>query len=183
MKIFSIIAIALFTFVAFSPSAFGQRDYLTAEEIDIVRDTQRIDERIDVLIKAIDRRFIAMAIDAAVTKTKKDKREWGAEPAGTRQELLVDIKRILQKAIDDIDNLADRPNALILNPDDEGKKGMTHNELFGKAVRNLAAAAKRYDTALRPLLPTTSERLESGPMLDILEMCEQISDAVSKLPK
>lgn len=182
MKRLLSLALPIIGIVVLSTVANAQRDFLTKDEVEIVRDTQRIDERIDVLIKAMDRRFESMAIDVSAPKTK-DRAEWGPKPEGTRSELLVDVKRIMQKAIDDIDNLADRPNALILNPDDSGKKGMTHHELFGKAVRNLAAAAKRYDTKLRPVLANTSERLEAGPLGDILEMCEQIIAALDKLPK
>jgi hypothetical protein len=166
---------------AASAAAFGQRDFLTAEEVEIVRDAQRIDERIGVLIHSMDRRYAQLAIDVNAPK-KKEKSEWGPLPTGDRLELLTDIKRIMQKAIDDIDNLADRPAALILNAEDEGKKNMTFNELFGKAVRDLAAASRRYDPAVKAEASKDVDKQETGALLAILDMCSQIQEAVQKLP-
>ena len=40
-----------------------RRDYMTEAEIEVVRDSQDIDLRIDTLTKMIDRRFAALGID------------------------------------------------------------------------------------------------------------------------
>ena len=40
-----------------------RRDFLTDEEIEIVRDAQDIDARIDVLVKMMDRRFGVLGIN------------------------------------------------------------------------------------------------------------------------
>ncbi len=49
----------LFCLTLLLPAAANaqRRDYLTDEEIELVRDAQEIDKRIGVLTKAIDRRF------------------------------------------------------------------------------------------------------------------------------
>ena len=160
-------------------SVHAQRDYLTEEESELVRDAQQIDDRINVLVHAIDRRFAAAQI--TVGGPKKPAGEWGGVPQGTRAELLYDIKRILQKAIDDIDNLSERPDSMVVNPE-SGKKLKGFAELFPKAVRSLDAAARRYQPALKPVRETTKEPKEQAPIIDILEMCDQISAAVAKLP-
>ena len=162
--------------------AFAQRDYFTPEEVELIRDAQAIDRRIDVLTHAIDRRFAALKIEAGGAKTpEKEKGLWGEMPKGTRFELLVDIKRILQKAIDDIDNLSERPDSGII-PDKNDKKAEGYAIIFPRAVRNLAAAAKRYQPALKAELDTTKDGMDKGPILDSLDMCDQIIAAVTKLP-
>src|SRR5690349_11278791 len=66
----------------------GNRDHLSPQESDIVRDTRELDNRIDVLIKMAERRFAVIngtpdpvAKGATATKSKKKKDEdeidWG----------------------------------------------------------------------------------------------------------
>lgn len=163
--------------------AQAQRDYFTNEEIELIRDAQKIDDRIDVLTKVIDRRFAALKIDVGGTKiSPKDAEKWGVVPESSRFQLLLDIKRVLQKAIDDIDSLSERPDSAIL-PDPEDKKArQTFADLFPKAVRSLAAAAKRYQPALKAELDKPNAGSENGSILDSLEFCDQIIAAVAKLP-
>ena len=164
--------------------AVVEPDYFTAEEIELIRDAQKIDDRIDVLTKIIDRRFAALKIDVGGAKiSPKDAEKWGVVPESSRFELLLDIKRILQKAIDDIDSLSERPDSAIL-PDPEDKKATKQGfaDLFPKAVRNLAAAAKRYQPALKAELDKPNPGSEKGSILDSLEFCDQIIAAVAKLP-
>src|SRR5215216_1460383 len=89
-------------------SAAAQRgDYMTPAEQDVVRNNQDIDARVAVLTYMIDRRFLAMGIDVKASKPPIDPEDtWGPEPKGTKPELLMDIRRLLEKAIDDIDNIA-----------------------------------------------------------------------------
>src|SRR5215203_5423109 len=78
--------------------AQAQRDYFTPEEVELIRDAQEIDRRIEVLIHAIDRRFEVLKSDvSAPVVSKKDLTKWGELPQGTRAEMLFDIKRILRK--------------------------------------------------------------------------------------
>jgi hypothetical protein len=172
----------IFALALLAPSTvLAQRDFLTPEEIEIVRDSQEIDTRIDVLTQAIDRRFSVLNLDVSAPKVKA-KGEWGELPKGTRSELLLDIKRLLQKAVDDIDNLAERPNSAVI-PDPEKRKGDTSfASLFPRAVRNLAAAATRYVPVLKSQLDLVGNNSEKGSILDSLDLCKQIIDSVAKLP-
>ena len=121
-----IFSLLVFSFSLFTTAVSAQsRDFLTAEEVEIIRDAQQIDDRMSVLVKAMDRRFAALnaAVSSPVAgKEKKDDREWGKSPTGTRIELLGDIKRIMQKAIDDIDNLAERPDSMVVDPEEKPDK-------------------------------------------------------------
>jgi len=177
---------AAFVFVVsaiFLPAAASaQRDYFTPEEVELIRDAQAIDKRIDILTHAIDRRFAALKVDVGGGKiSEKEIKLWGEIPQGTRFDLLVDVKRILQKAIDDIDNLAERPDSAII-PDKDDKKAEGYAIIFPRAVRNLATAAKRYQPALKAELDSTKDGMAKGPILDSIEMCDEIIAAVGKLP-
>jgi len=179
----AILIVSLFT-IHFSlfTTVSAQRDYFTAEEVELIRNAQEIDERINVLTYAIDRRFAALQIDVGGPKiAAKDSEKWGPFPTGTKAELLLDIKRILQKAIDDIDSLAERPDSMVVNPE-KGEKPKSYGEVFPKAVRNLAKAATRYQPALKAELDKATEIAVKGSLVDSLEMCDQIVSAVAKLP-
>ena len=172
------------SFIFLPSTASAQRDYFTAEEIELIRDAQKIDDRMDLLAKIIDRRFDALKIDVHGAKiSPKETDKWGVLPESSRFQLLLDIKRILQKAIDDIDSLAERPDSAILplDPDDKtSKQGFA--DLFPKAVRSLGSAAKRYRPALQAELDKPNGGSEKGSILDSLEFCDQIIAAVDKLP-
>jgi hypothetical protein len=163
-------------------SAAAQRDFFTAEEIELIRDAQQIDLRIAVLVKAMDRRFEVMGINVSPPKASKKKNEdWGPMPSGSRSELIRDIKRIMQKAIDDIDNLAERPNSAIIEEDSK-KKGETMSKLFPKAVRELAAAATRYRPALVVEIDRSTSADDIAQLSETIEMCDEIIAALAKLP-
>lgn len=166
------------TLVVFAvvPSSAQRRDYMTEPEIELVRDNQDIDKRVDVLTKMIDRRFSAMGIEVGGWKqSAKDNEKWGDIRTGTRSELLYDVRELLQKAIDDIDDVASHnTNALTQNK--------VEGELFPKAVRNLAAAATRYMEPLKATLDKTTDEKDKGLILSSLESCEAILDSVKQLP-
>ncbi len=180
---FYLLAIGILTI--FLPSqAVAQRDYFTAEEIELIRDAQEIDYRMEILTRIIDRRFAALKIDTGSKKfSSKDDEKWGVLPESTRFQLLLDIKRVLQKAIDDIDSISERPDSAILpHPDDKDRKKMGFADLFPVAVRTLASAATRYRPALKSELDKQNDKAEEGSILDSLEFCDQIITAVAKLP-
>ena len=166
----------------FLPSAaIAQRDYFTAEEVELIRDAQEIDQRIDVLTHAIDRRFAVLKIEVGGPRIpQKESEKWGAAPQGTRLDLLLDIKHILQKAIDDIDTLYERPNSAILPDPTEKKDAKGFKDLFPKAVHHLADAAQRYVPALKTELDNSKDNVEKGSILSSLEFCEQIIEAAPK---
>lgn len=161
--------------LAFFPSANAQRrDFLTETEVELVRDAQAIDQRTEVFVKAVDRRFAVIGgnqiAPAEDKKSKKEAETWGAPPSGTRLELLTDIKKILAEAIDNIDDVAARQP----KPDDK---------LFPKAVRRLAEAANRFLPELKSDLNKTADEREKGVILSSIEFCEQIIEASAKVPK
>ena len=153
-----------------------RRDYMTDEEIELVRENQDIDKRIDVLTKMIDRRFSVMGMDVGGWKpTEKEQAVWGAMRTGTRSELLLDVRQLLQKAIDDIDDVAmHNENTLTQNK--------TEGLLFPAAVRNLAAAANRYLPLLKTTLDKSTDERDRGLIMASIEHCEAIIEAVVKLP-
>jgi hypothetical protein len=176
---------AKFTFAAFlllgalltltiSTSA-QYRDYMTDAEIELVRDAQDIDLRVAVLTRMADRRFAALGLDAGGDK-KKLSEKWGPEPTGSRVELFNDISRLLEKAADDIDDIAGRNEISLEQNRMEGK-------LFPKAVKNLAEAAERYIPVLSLAEEKTTDEMERGTLLTAIEICEQVIEAATKLPE
>ena len=97
---------------------------------------------------------------------------------------MFDIKRILQKAIDDLNNISERPDSAILpDPEDKtSKKPKTLAELFPIALRSLAAAATRYKPSLEHELDTTTDPKQKGILLASIDSCTEIIESVSKLP-
>lgn len=140
-----------------------RRDYLTEAEIELVRDNQAIDARVGILTKAIDRR-----LNVINNKTVKESDKWGAPPEGTRLQLLGDIEKLLQKAIDDINEVADRSK---------------DSKLFPKAVHLLADACTEYQPQFKTLLDATADQKERGTLLGAVENCNIIIEASAKVPK
>ena len=146
-----------------------RRDYLSEKEADLVRDNQQIDLRIDILTKAIDRRFMVLAGQAEGPKDwQKSSDTWGDMPTGSRAALFTDIERLLQKSIDDIDDVAahDRMDS----------------KFFPKAVRALGKSAETYLPVLKSSLAKTKDEKEKGAIIGAIESCDQILAAVVKLP-
>ena len=163
---------ALFCVILFFPnSAKAQRrDYLTDQEIELVRDAQEIDLRVGVLTKAIDRRFLVLNNDTSQTKkVEKDAEKWGELPKGSRSELLGDVERILQKAIDDIDDVAAHTKM------DE--------KFFPKAMFALNDSCQSYIPKLRVLYDSAADEREKGLILGSIDNCNQIIEASAKVPK
>lgn len=158
-----------------------QHDYLTEQEIELVRDAQDIDARIGVLTGAIDRRFAVLKVGAVSTKPAKDSDKWGPPPTGTRLELLDDVRKLLQKAIDDIDNSVDHP-VVYEDKNRSEKQKKKDSQRFPNAVNSLAAAAKNYVPIFNTLLEQTKDERERGLILDALDSCQQIIEAARKLP-
>ena len=176
MKIFSLVIFALILVSYIVETPAQRRDYMNEAEIELIRDSQDIDKRIEVLTTMIDRRFDALGIDAGGVKISAKKEEkWGPAPSGTQTELIWDIRQLLQKAIDDIDDVA-------LHNENTLTQNKTEGLLFPKAVRALAAASSRYLPPLKATLAKTSNEREKGLLLQSIEFCDQVLEAVVKLP-
>jgi hypothetical protein len=151
--------------------AFAQkRDHLTEPEMELIRNSQELDKRIDVFIKAADRRLaiITGTVPAAPPKkTKKDEELWGDMPQGSRAELLSDIAGILDEAITNIDDV---------NRRDE------KNPLISRSLRKLAAASNGYVAKLTALRDQTKVEAELAAIEHALDNASQIIEVGNKLP-
>ena len=172
LKFSAFTLIAFFCLTLLFPHSVNaqRRDYLTAEEVELVRDAQEIDLRVGVLTKAIDRRFLVINNDNSQSKqVGKDAEMWGELPKGSRVLLLLDIERILQKAIDDIDDVA------------EHKK--MDDKLFPKAIFALTGSCQGYIPKLKTLYDSAKDEKEKGSIIGSIDDCNQIIEASAKVPK
>lgn len=166
---------ALFLFLLLGPVLFAptataqQRDYLTQHEIDLVKEAQVLDKRIDVFIKAADRRLLVLkgATAANAKQIKKDSEKWGELPTGSRAELVSDIARILDAAIDNIDDVSSR---------DE------RNPLIAKSLRKLAQAVNTLMQDLKPMSVEAKSDAEIASFELLNEDAQSILEAATKLP-
>jgi hypothetical protein len=149
--------------------ALQAREHLTPQEVDLIKDAQILDKRIDVFIKAADRRMLALgSVDTTGAKqVKKDSESWGELPSGSRAELIGDIARIFDEAITNIDDVSSR---------DE------NNPLIPKALRKLAAAAKRIVEQLKPAETQAKSEAELNSFDQLAENAESILQAANRLP-
>ena len=149
--------------------AVQARDHLTEQEVELVKDTQVLDKRIEVFIKAADRRMQVLSGSEATNakQSKKDAELWGALPTGTRAELIGDIARIFDEAITNIDDVSSRDEK---------------NPLIPKALRNLAAAVTRIVGQLKPLEAQLKGDSELSTFDQLVENAESIIQAANKLP-
>jgi hypothetical protein len=164
--LFTVMAILCWCFLA---SASQGREHLTMREIDLVKEAQILDKRIDVFIKAADRRVLVLTgTDPFGTKQlKKDSETWGELPSGSRAELISDIAGIFDEAITNIDDVSSR---------DE------NNPLIAKALRKLAEAARRIVEQLKPAEAQAKGEAELSGFDQLVENAESILQAANKLP-
>lgn len=163
--------IFLLLLLAFSASA-QSRDHLTPKEVELIQDAQVLDQRIDVFVKAMERRMLVMS-GAQPTqashsnKPPKDEEKWGELPKGTRAELIDDIARILEEAITNIDDVSMHDEK---------------NPLLAKALRQLAASATQIANQLTPIREQAKSAEELSSIEQALENAQSIVDAAKKLP-
>lgn len=136
-----------------------QRDHLTEEEADLVREMQIIDQRIDIFIGAADRRLLVLTNPNPVQK-KKEEEKWGPLPKGTRLELLTDLKKILSEAMEKIDDAVARNR---------------NDPLVAKALDKLKKAASRQVGELKALVARTTEKSESRALAEAIEEADVAS--------
>ena len=150
-----------------------RRDHLTPQEVDLVKEAQALDKRIDVFIKAADRRLLVLNGGAATVNAKdakqlkKDSERWGELPTGTRAELVNDIARILDEAITNIDDVSAR---------DE------RNPLIAKSLRKLAQSVNSIMTQLKPLSTDAKSDAEIASFELLNEDAQSILEAANRLP-
>ena len=147
----------------------AQRDHLTPQEVDLVKEAQILDKRIDVFVKAADRRLMVLTgtQSANAKQLKKDSELWGELPTGSHADLLGDIAGILDEAITNIDDVSAR---------DE------RNPLIPKALRRLGEAVNNIMTQVAPFRDQAKSDGEVASLESLNEQAQQILEAVKKLP-
>ena len=163
MKFPLLFAIFLFAFVSLGWPAHAQnRDHLTEKEVDWVREVQVLDKRIEVFIKAADRRILVL-VNPAAQQTKKEEEKWGPLPTGTKAELLADYKNILEEAEEKLDDAFSRNDALI-----------------PKALAKFKEAARKQLEQLRTLEAKMTEAKELKALSEAIEEAETVTKGEAK---
>src|SRR5262245_50448179 len=152
-----------------SQAATPQRDHLTPQEVDLIKEAQILDKRIDVFIKAAERRLMVINNSAAANakQLKKDSEKWGELPTGSRADLIWDIARIFDEAITNIDDVSAR---------DE------RNPLIAKSLRKLATSVNTIMGQLKPLSADAKSDAEIASFELLNEDAQSILEAANKLP-
>src|SRR6266508_754038 len=145
------------------------RDHLTDDETELVRYNQELDKRIDIFIKAADRRWAIIngTAQPSTKKAMKDEPDWGELPKGSKAELIGDIAGILDEAITNIDDVSRRDEKSPLLP---------------RALRKLTAACSRFLTQLEALKSQTKNVDELAAIERVADNANQIIEAGKKLP-
>ena len=138
-----------------------KRDHLTEQEVDLVREFQEIDKRVEIFVKAADRRLLVLTNPNA-TQKKKEEELWGPLPTGTKLELLSDYKRILEEVEEKLDDAYNR---------DSKAEGL------GKAVKKIKEAAERHIVQLRSLAPQLADKRDQRALLEAIAEAETVSKA------
>ena len=141
-----------------------KRDHLTEQEVDLVREAQEIDLRIQVFNKAADRRLLVLTNPNATQKPKEEE-TWGPLPKGTRLELLGDYKRILEEAEEKLDDAYER-----------GAK----NEKIPKALAKFKEGVTKQIAQLRAFASQLSEPKEQRALAEAIEEAETVTKGALK---
>src|ERR1044072_6825378 len=165
------VLLLLLGLVSFATTAHAQRDHPTRQKVDLVKEAQVLDKRIEIFIKAADRRIIVLnggtAAAANTKQAKKDAERWGELPTGSRAELISDIAQILDEAITNIDDVSAR---------DE------RNPLIAKSLRRLAQPVNTIMDQLKPLEANAKGDAEIASFEQLNEDAKSILEAATKLP-
>ena len=150
-------------------AAAQSRDHLTPQEVELVQESQVLDKRTEVFIKAIERRMLVLNGTQAsnAKQLQKDSEKWGELPKGTRAELIGDIARILEEATTNIDDVGLHDEK---------------NPLLAKALRKLDTTAEQLVAQLTPLGEQASNPDEISSIAQTIENAHSIIDAAKKLP-
>ena len=163
---------ALLLCVCCSFGVFGQQnkvakiDHLTVEEDNLIHDAQELDKRIEIYVKAIDRRFLALNggvapanVEVKRKEKKKDVEQYGALPTGTRAELLQDADGILAEAVRNLDNAAEHK---------------VSQAVLQKSLKILANGCARFVEQLKPLQQSAASDAERKAISDITSSSAEV---------
>jgi len=157
------------TLLLFCAPSYAQRDHFTDAETDLIRFYQELDKRIEVMIKAADRRFAIIngTAQPSTKKSLKDEPDWGEVPKGTHAQLLDDVAGILDEAITNIDDVSRRDEK---------------NPLISRSLRKLTAAANGYLNQLNALKSKITDADEVAALERVADNANLIIEAGGKLP-
>ena len=143
---------------------------MTDEEDLAIRDAQELDERMNIYVRIVDRRFLALSEpNAAESKqAQKDFEKYGKLRTGTPAKLHADIARTIQEATNKIDDVAERDQK---------------NPLFAKSVRIVIRACERWMPLLKTSFDNSADEIEKVAVTNSIQECGDIIDAGSKLQK
>jgi len=158
-----LVILACFTISSAGAQKIQKRDHLTEKEDELVREFQEIDKRIEIYVKAADRRILVLATPAA-TQSKREEGNWGPLPTGTKLELLQDYKHILEEAEDKLDDLLNR---------DTVPPGLE------KALSKFKEGTSRQISKLRALASQLTEKTEQRALAEAIEEAETVTKASS----
>lgn len=166
---FQSLVVGIFLFSLVALVAGQSRDHLTPQEVELVQESQVLDQRTDIFIKAIERRMLVVtgSQPANAKQFQKDAEKWGELPKGSRAELIGDIARILEEAITNIDDVSYHDEK---------------NPLLSKSLRKLDAAAATLVTQLTPIGEQAKSPEEISSVNQALENAQSVIDAAKKLP-
>ncbi|HEX8458268.1 MAG TPA: hypothetical protein VF656_13285 [Pyrinomonadaceae bacterium] len=159
--------VALSSISAADAATVQRREHLTEQETDMVRDTQALDQRIALFVKIAERRVAVVTGATDAKAAAKDSEKWGELPKGTRAQLLGDLARIFDEAINNIDDVATR------TPD---------SSLVPKALRRLGEASARILPQLAAIRTATAAENEREALEQAIDNLEEIIDAAKRLP-
>jgi hypothetical protein len=140
-----------------------KRDHLTEKEDELVREFQEIDKRVEIYIKAADRRLLVLTNPNA-TQKRREEDTWGPLPQGTKLELLQDYKRILEETEEKLDDALNRASKV---------------PTLEKALNKFKEAAMRQIPQLRALAPQLTDKREQRALAEAIEEAETVTKASS----
>jgi hypothetical protein len=147
--------------ICFVAAQSQRRDHLNEQEADQIRLYQEIDKRMEIFVKAADRRMLVLTNPNA-TQKQKEEETWGPLPKGTKLELLQDYKRILEEAEEKLDDWYNRGG----NP-----------KLLPKALSKFKEGVTNQIPQLRALAPQLTDEREQRALLEAIEEAETITKA------
>jgi hypothetical protein len=168
--IFALIICTLPATLSAQASNTQKRDHLTEQEVELVREAQALDKRTEVFIHACERRLQAIGGTSPQQSSKQAQKEqdkWGSLPKGTRAELVADFAKILDEAINNIDDVAARD---------------AKNPLIPKALRKLASACNEFLPQITAMRSQSRNGEELAALEDALDNIQQITEAANRLP-
>ena len=144
-------------------------DNVTDDEDTMIREATEIDDRMNVYVHIVDRRFLVLT-DANAAQSKqaqKDLEKYGKLRIGTPLKLQSDIARTLAEAVGKIDDVAERDQK---------------NPLFPKAVKILTKACQRWQPQLKTSFDQAADDGEKAAISNSMDQCNDVIEASAKLP-